>query len=114
MKQADKDGLIVVPRGGRGVPRLKRYLDEQEGIPVSDSWNDIPIAAGRERLGYPTQKPRALLERIIAASSNEGDLVPRPILAGAEQPSMPRAGSSAGGSGSTSRRSRSTSSGIGG
>ena len=79
MEQADRDGLIVVPRDGRGIPRMKRYLDEQEGIPVSDTWDDIPIAAGRERLGYPTQKPEALLERIINASSNEGDVVLDPF-----------------------------------
>ena len=79
MEQADRDGLVVVPRDGQGVPRLKRYLDEQEGIPVSDTWDDIPIAAGRERLGYPTQKPEALLERIILASSNEGDVVLDPF-----------------------------------
>ena len=79
MEQADRDGLIVVPRGGNGIPRLKRYLDEQEGIPVGDTWDDIPIAAGKERLGYPTQKPLALLERIIQASSNEGDVVLDPF-----------------------------------
>ena len=79
MEQADRQGLIVVPRGGQGVPRLKRYLDEQEGIPVGDTWDDIPIAAGRERLGYPTQKPQALLERIIEASSNPGDVVLDPF-----------------------------------
>ncbi len=79
MEQADKDGLIVVPREGQGVPRLKRYLDKQEGIPVGDTWDDIPIAAGKERLGYPTQKPEALLERIISASSNEGDVILDPF-----------------------------------
>ena len=79
MEQADRDGLIVVPRDGKGVPRLKRYLDEQEGIPVGDTWDDIPIAAGKERTGYPTQKPLALLELIIKASSNEGDLVLDPF-----------------------------------
>ena len=79
MEQADKEGRIVVPRGGKGIPRFKRYLDEQQGIPAGDFWDDIPIAAGKERLGYPTQKPRALLERIIAASSNPGDLVLDPF-----------------------------------
>ena len=79
MEQADRDGLIVVPRGGQGVPRLKRYLDEQEGVPVSDTWDDISIASGKERLGYPTQKPEALLERIIQSSSNEGDVVLDPF-----------------------------------
>ena len=79
MEQTDRDGLIVVPRGGQGIPRLKRYLDEQEGIPVGDTWDDIEIASGRERLGYPTQKPIALLERIIQASSSEGDVVLDPF-----------------------------------
>ena len=79
MEAADKQGLIVVPRQGHGVPRLKRYLDEQRGIPVSDTWDDIPIALGRERTGYPTQKPLALLERIIKASSNPGDVVLDPF-----------------------------------
>ena len=79
MEKTDRDGLIVVPRDGKGVPRLKRYLDEQEGIPVGDTWDDIPIALGKERIGYPTQKPLALLERIIAASSNPGDVVLDPF-----------------------------------
>jgi DNA modification methylase len=72
-------GRIVVPREGKGIPRYKRYLDEQEGIPVSDFWDDIEISSGQEKLGYPTQKPEALLERIIKASSNEGDLVLDPF-----------------------------------
>ncbi|MDO8530773.1 MAG: DNA methyltransferase [Dehalococcoidia bacterium] len=79
MEEADRQGLIIVPKGGEGIPRLKRYLDEQEGIPVGDFWDDIPIAAGGERLGYPTQKPEALLERIIQASSNEGEVVLDPF-----------------------------------
>lgn len=60
-----------------GMPRLKVYLDESRGKPVTDVWNDIlPVnAMARERLGYPTQKPEALLERIILASSNEGDVL---------------------------------------
>ncbi len=79
MLQADAKGEIVVPRGGQGVPRYKRYLDEQEGVPVSDFWDDIGIASGAERMGYPTQKPVALLERIIQASSNPGDVVLDPF-----------------------------------
>ena len=79
MLEADAKGMIVVPKGGKGIPRFKRYLDEQEGIPVSDFWDDIEIALGGESLGYPTQKPLALLERIIAASSNEGDVVLDPF-----------------------------------
>ncbi|MGH7812992.1 MAG: DNA methyltransferase [Candidatus Binataceae bacterium] len=74
-----EEGHIVVPKGGKGIPRYKRYLDEQEGIPISDSWTDIEFAGGGERLGYPTQKPVALLERIINASSNEGDVVLDPF-----------------------------------
>ena len=79
MLEADSKGLIVVPKGGQGIPRFKRYLDEQEGIPVSDFWDDIEMASGAESLGYPTQKPLALLERIIEASSNEGDVVLDPF-----------------------------------
>jgi len=72
-------GRIIVPRGGKGIPRYKRYLDEQKGVPVDDFWGDIKIANGLERLGYPTQKPEALLERIIKASSNAGDVVLDPF-----------------------------------
>jgi site-specific DNA-methyltransferase (adenine-specific) len=66
-----------------GFPQFKRYLDEQPGVPLQDLWRDInPLIGGegeRERLGYPTQKPVALLERIIVASSNEGDVVLDPF-----------------------------------
>ncbi len=58
-----------------GMPSYKRYLDEMPGVPLQDLWADIPIALGKERVGYPTQKPLALLDRIIRASSNEGDWV---------------------------------------
>ncbi len=58
-------------------PRLKKYLDEQIGKNIGSIWNDIPPinSQAKERLGYPTQKPEALLERIIEASSNENDVV---------------------------------------
>jgi site-specific DNA-methyltransferase (adenine-specific) len=79
MQQEYEKGRIIVPKGGEGIPRYKRYLDEQEGIPIGDFWDDIGLAAGSERLGYPTQKPLALLERIISASSNEDDLVLDPF-----------------------------------
>ncbi len=61
----------------KGVPRIKRYLDEMQGLAVPDIWNDIfPVnSQAKEALSYPTQKPEALLERIILASSNPGDLV---------------------------------------
>ena len=61
-----------------GVPRLKKFLDESDGMPASDIWDDIqPLRSWHkdETTGYSTQKPEALLERIIKASSNEGDLV---------------------------------------
>ena len=63
-----------------GMPVYKRYLDEQPGVPLQDIWTDIRLHSGsKERLGYATQKPLALLERIVAASSNEGDLVLDPF-----------------------------------
>jgi DNA modification methylase len=75
-----EEGRIVQLKPG-SVPRYKRYLDEMEGVPIQDIWTDIgPIGAqAQERLGYPTQKPEALLERIIKASSNEGDLILDPF-----------------------------------
>jgi len=80
MQAAYDDGLVVQTKPG-GVPAFKRYLDEQKGNPVDTIWEDIgPIQAqSKERVGFPTQKPRALLERIIAASSNKGDLVLDPF-----------------------------------
>jgi len=74
MRQLEKEGRIYFRSK---IPQLKRYLDELPGQAVHDLWADIsPInPQAKERLGYPTQKPEALLERIIRASSNEGDLV---------------------------------------
>jgi DNA modification methylase len=75
--QADYDaGLVVQTRPG-AVPQLKRYLDAQRGRPLGDVWTDIPPinSQAHERLGYPTQKPIALLQRIIQTSSREGDVV---------------------------------------
>jgi site-specific DNA-methyltransferase (adenine-specific) len=76
----DEQGFIYWPPQG-DMPRLKRYLDDDGGVPIRSVINDIgPISAqASERLGYPTQKPLALLERIIAASSNEGDVVLDPF-----------------------------------
>jgi hypothetical protein len=64
-----------------GYARQKLYLEESRGVPVQDIWTDVKPLSGAhaERLGYPTQKPEALLERIIKASSNEGDLVLDPF-----------------------------------
>jgi site-specific DNA-methyltransferase (adenine-specific) len=76
MKDAYDKGLVVQASPG-GVPRFKRYLDEQEGVPVDSIWDDIGPLSGQseESLGYPTQKPAALLERIIKTSSNPNDIV---------------------------------------
>jgi adenine specific DNA methylase Mod len=64
-----------------GYPRQIFYLDESKGVPVQTTWTDIPSLSGAhaERLGYPTQKPLALLERIVSASSHPGDLVLDPF-----------------------------------
>jgi site-specific DNA-methyltransferase (adenine-specific) len=80
MEEAYRRGLVVQTKPGT-VPRLKRYLDEQEGVPATDVWTDIkPVQSqSEERLEYPTQKPLSLLERIIKASSNEGDVVLDPF-----------------------------------
>ena len=80
MLAAWNEGRVVIPKGN-GVARYKRYLDEQEGVPVGSVWTDIPPinSQAQERLGYPTQKPLALLERIINASSNPGDVVLDPF-----------------------------------
>ena len=79
MERLDADGRIVYSR--TGTPRYKIYLDESPGRPLQDIWDDIAAVHVRpkERLGYPTQKPEALLERIIRASSNEGDVVLDPF-----------------------------------
>ncbi len=75
MQRLHDEGRIYYTRNG--VARRKRYLDEAKGMPAQDLWNDIQALRSwhQERLGYPTQKPEALLERILKASSNEGDTV---------------------------------------
>ncbi len=80
LEELDKAGRIYWPPRGR-VPRLKRYLDEMPGRPLKSVWDDISVVQGsaKERLGYPTQKPLALVERIVKASSNEGDIVLDPF-----------------------------------
>ena len=77
----DAIGRLHWPSGDDGVPRFKRYLEDMEGVAAQDVIVDItPVSSrGKERLGYPTQKPEALLERIIQASSNEGDIVLDPF-----------------------------------
>jgi len=80
MQSAYDAGLVVQTKPGT-VPQLKRYLDEQRGLPLSDVWDDIPPlnSQASERLGYPTQKPEALLERIIRLCSKEDGIVLDPF-----------------------------------
>ena len=80
MQELIEAGRVVQSRPG-AVPAYKRYLDEMPGVPLQDSWTDIgPLQAqSKERIGYPTQKPLALLERIVKSSSNEGDVVLDPF-----------------------------------
>jgi site-specific DNA-methyltransferase (adenine-specific) len=79
MEKLEKEGRIFYTN--KGIPRLKRYLDEQLGMPLQSIWTDVlPIVSwSTEGLGYETQKPLALLERIIRSSSNEGDVVLDPF-----------------------------------
>ncbi len=80
MLEAWEAGRVIIPEEGE-VVRYKRYLDEMSGTGLTDVWDDIEHLHGssKERLGYPTQKPEALLERIITLGSNEGDLVLDPF-----------------------------------
>jgi DNA modification methylase len=76
MERLIAEGRIIQTQPG-AVPQYKRYLDEMPGVPLQNLWADIPVINNRskEMLGYPTQKPEALMERIIKASSNEGDVI---------------------------------------
>ncbi len=76
MQEGYETGIVVQPSPG-AVPRMKRYLDEQEGRPIDSVWTDIPPinSQAKERLGYPTQKPLKLLERILEISSNPNDII---------------------------------------
>jgi DNA modification methylase len=76
LEEYDSKGLIYWPEKG-GLPTLKYYLEDNKGVPLSDVWDDIDLigSSSRESLGYPTQKPLALLDRIIEASSNPNDIV---------------------------------------
>ncbi len=81
MAQWDEEGKLHFPASPTGRIRRKRFLDELEGKPVQNLWDDIKMVSSQatERIGYPTQKPLALLERIIAASSKAGDIVLDPF-----------------------------------
>ena len=80
-----KGGMVSMAEEGRlvytgnGMPNYKRYLDEMPGVPLQNDWTDIRPASRSESMGYPTQKPLSLLERIVQASSNEGDVVLDPF-----------------------------------
>ncbi len=79
MERFESERRIVY--SSKGYPRLKVYLDEMPGVPLQNLWTDLPPISSHsaERLGYPTQKPLALLERILQASSNAGDTVLDPF-----------------------------------
>jgi len=77
----DAAGLIYWPDKKGAWPRLKKFLSDARGVPLQDVWTDIPPvnSQAKERLGWDTQKPLALLERVISASSNPGDIVLDPF-----------------------------------
>ena len=79
MQQWHDGGLLYYT--SKGTPRKKQYLKDMPGRPLQDTWTDVPPlnSQAQERLGYPTQKPEALLERIIQTSSNEGDTILDPF-----------------------------------
>jgi site-specific DNA-methyltransferase (adenine-specific) len=81
MRELDKQGRLHFPAKQDGRLRLKQYADEFPGVKLQNLWDDVPAIGSQsaERLGYPTQKPVALLERIIQASSNPGDVVLDPF-----------------------------------
>jgi site-specific DNA-methyltransferase (adenine-specific) len=79
MERLEAEGRLHYSR--TGYVRQKKYIDESKGVPIQDVWEDIPSLSGShtERLDYPTQKPLKLLERIIEASSQPGDVVLDPF-----------------------------------
>ena len=80
MEQFEEEGRIFYSSTGK--PYLKHYLDEMPGVSVDNFWNNCVYRNKAERIGYPTQKPETLLERIIKTSSNEGDIVLDPFVGG--------------------------------
>ncbi len=84
MEKWDNEGLIHFPKNKAQRLRFKRYLKKEKGVILGDVWADIQNVQGssKERIGYPTQKPEKLLERIIAMASNEGDNVLDPFVGG--------------------------------
>ena len=84
MEKWHEEGRLIYPKRKDGRIRKKVYLSQSKGIPVGNIWDDIPnvMSGSMEAVGYPTQKPVALLERIISASSNPGDMVFDPFCGG--------------------------------
>ena len=81
LDEYDKQELVYFPPQGK-TPRLKYYLEQSPGVPVSEVWDDIKLVQGNESIGYPTQKPEALLERIIKIATNDGDMILDPFMGG--------------------------------
>jgi hypothetical protein len=81
LDEYNKQGLVYFPKDGV-TPQLKYYLEQSPGVPLSEVWDDIKNVSGKEIIGYPTQKPEALLQRIIEMASNEGDIVLDPFVGG--------------------------------
>jgi DNA modification methylase len=73
MQKLHDEGKLEYSKSG--IPRIKKYLSDMKGIQIKDTWNDIPILQGKEKLSYATQKPVALLERLIKLYTDEGDFV---------------------------------------
>ena len=81
LEKLDADGKILW--NSNGTPQRKIYLDEVEKPVIGNLWDDIPnVQSGKEKIGYPTQKPEKLLERIISLASNEGDTILDPFVGG--------------------------------
>ncbi|WP_404465279.1 restriction endonuclease subunit M [Micrococcus antarcticus] len=81
MARLDADGRLIFPKSQAGRIRRKLFQNEQPGVPIDDVWTDLPPISSQdaERLGYPTQKPLRLLERIITMASKPGDVVLDPF-----------------------------------
>ncbi len=79
MEKLDSEGRLAFPKKLDGRIARKHYFAEQEGRKLGDVWTDIPPLQSGQRMGYPTEKPPLLLERILAASSNPGDVVLDPF-----------------------------------
>lgn len=84
MEQFEEEGRLHFPKDPNGRIQRRRFLDELQGKPVQNLWDDIDMIShqSKERIGYPTQKPEALLRRIIECATNEGDTVLDPFVGG--------------------------------